>query len=196
MPPTVQSVVGIFVGGASRRMGGRPKGLLPAPDTGEPIVARLARLARSLSLEVALVGEAGPYVGVVPDAPRLLDRPQGVGPLGGLGALLAFAGERPAVAVACDMPYVSTEVLEMLVAPGWRGSVVAPRRAPGAPPEPFLTRYDPIRVRPALERALAAGVRSFRGLLAGLDVEDLPLRDEALRCLVDWDAPGDVPTET
>ena len=40
-----RGVVGaILVGGASRRMGGRPKGLLPGP-TGEPLVTMSSALA-------------------------------------------------------------------------------------------------------------------------------------------------------
>jgi hypothetical protein len=37
------TLAGIFVGGAARRMDGAPKGLLPAPDTGEALVVRAAR---------------------------------------------------------------------------------------------------------------------------------------------------------
>jgi len=99
-------VLGVFVGGASRRMNGRPKGLLPSPETGEPLVVRLARIGLELGLEVVLVGRA-------PSAPRWCardrarGRPEGVGPLGGLAALLEHAGTSPAVAIACDQPFVT-----------------------------------------------------------------------------------------
>ena len=39
-PSKADVLVGVFVGGASRRMGGRPKGLLEAPGGDEPLLAR------------------------------------------------------------------------------------------------------------------------------------------------------------
>lgn len=186
-------VLGVFVGGASRRMGGRPKGLLPAPDTGEPLVARLLRLGVETGLEPVLVGDAAPYVALAPGIRRLADAPAGIGPLGGLAALLAYAGARPALALACDMPYVTAPLLARLAAPGWRGAVVAPRREPGAPLEPLCARYDPPRVREPLRDAIARGVRSFQALLREVTVEELPLALEERDALRDWDAPGDLP---
>jgi choline dehydrogenase len=44
----MSAVLGVFVGGRSTRMGGHPKGLLAAPDTGEALVVRAVRLAREI----------------------------------------------------------------------------------------------------------------------------------------------------
>src|SRR5947207_2157679 len=103
--PGSGSVLGIFVGGRSLRFGGRPKGLLPVPGPGGPIVRHLADLGASLGMSCVLVGD-GPavedYRAVLPSSVgQLSDEPAGVGPLGGLAALLAHAGARPAVALAC-----------------------------------------------------------------------------------------------
>lgn len=189
---------GVFIGGQSRRMGGRPKGLLPAPDTGEPLVLRLVRMARELGLEVRLVGESPAFteparalsglsqLTVVPD------QPPGIGPLGGLHALLAEAVPRDVVVLACDLPYVSAALLARLVPtlqPGIDARV--PRRGAGEGWEPLCARYGASAL-PVLRQALTDGVRSFHGLLLRLRVEALELDAAEQRGLVDWDSPEDV----
>ncbi|MFW6051958.1 MAG: NTP transferase domain-containing protein, partial [Myxococcota bacterium] len=100
--------------------------------------------------------------------------------------------DRPAVAVACDMPHVTVEVLRRLVAAPGEAAVVAPRRGPDAPWEPLLARYDSPRVRPVLAQALARGERSFQALLGRLPVQALPPDPALERALEDWDAPDDL----
>src|SRR6185312_7293721 len=80
---------GIFVGGKSSRMGGKPKGLLHAPGSQTPLVVRLASIARSIGLEPVFVGKTDDaYRSLLPDL-RILDDAIGVeGPLAGLAALL------------------------------------------------------------------------------------------------------------
>ncbi len=185
-------VLGVFVGGASRRMGGRPKGLLPGPS-GEPLVEGLVRAGREAGLEAVLVGDAAAYASVVPEVPRLADRPPGVGPLGGLAALLHHAGDADAIAVACDMPHVSAAVLTRLAAHPSAAAVIAPERDGRF--EPLLARYRAGRVGPDVDRAIAEGVRSFQELFGRLDVERLALDVDLERALVDWDTPDDVTSE-
>ncbi len=118
---------GIFVGGASSRMNGVPKGLLRAPD-GETIVAHVARAMREAGLEPVLVGKRAEYAAI--DVPAIADAAD-AGPLGGLVALLDAARGENVVAVACDMPFVSAALVRKLAeAPD--APVVAPRRAMGA----------------------------------------------------------------
>jgi molybdopterin-guanine dinucleotide biosynthesis protein A len=173
-------------------MGGRPKGLLPAPDTGEPLVVRTARLARALSMEVVLVGRADAYQALLPDVPVLRDLPEGVGPLGGLNALLQFARTRSAfvLVVACDLPFIDASLLTRLRDDDSGASVLAPRAAIDAPWEALLARYHVEQCLPVLEQALSEGVRSFQALFARLDVQPFVLKD--LDQLRDWDSPEDV----
>ncbi len=185
-------LLGIFVGGASRRMGGRPKGRLRAPNGGLPIVVELVAAGRAAGLAPVLVGDARPYEDLVPDVRRIADDPVGVGPLGGLSALFALAGERQVVVVACDMPHVEAADLRMLVDHPSGAAVVAPRRGEAGPFEPLFARYDPARVREPLRRALASGVRSFQRLLGDLWVEALPVDAHLTRVLTDWDTPADL----
>src|SRR5262245_60230419 len=90
----MQQLVGIFVGGKSRRMGGVAKGLLAAPDTGEPIVVRLARITREAlpNSAVVLAGASDAYI--VTAIPSLPDAPELTGPIAGLVALLEEAQRR------------------------------------------------------------------------------------------------------
>ncbi|HJL17904.1 MAG TPA: molybdenum cofactor guanylyltransferase [Sandaracinaceae bacterium LLY-WYZ-13_1] len=175
-------VAGVFVGGASRRMGGRPKGLLPAED-GTPLVERWRRLlAGELGLEVALVGRHPAYAHV--DLPQLTDEPPGIGPLGGLAALLRHAGERRALAVACDMPFVDARDVETLLC---AGPSAAPRR--DGRWEPLCAVYDPASARPLVDARIAAGRHSLQGLLDALAPAEVELPS---RHLDDWDRPEDL----
>jgi molybdopterin-guanine dinucleotide biosynthesis protein A len=185
-------MLGIFVGGASRRMGGQPKGLLRARDTQEPLVVRLARLGREAGLSPVWVGNAESYRALVPGLPELVDRPAGIGPLGGLSALLSAADTAPVIAVACDMPHVSSALLQRLSSEQPGVSVLAPRSASGIW-EPLCARYDPTRVLPICDEAIRQGERSFQRLFARLSATDLPLSAEEWAELTDWDRPEDLP---
>jgi molybdopterin-guanine dinucleotide biosynthesis protein A len=184
-------IVGLFVGGRATRMGGQAKGLLTAPDTGEPLLVRSARIIHQVGHTPLLVGAPEPYRAALPDLKWVLDEPAGVGPLGGLNALLRAAGTEPAIALGCDMPFVSAGLLERLGAYPTTASVLAPRGETGKW-EPLCARYDPARVRPAVERMLRAGGRSFQRVLASVVVEVLELREGERAALVDWDTPEDV----
>jgi molybdopterin-guanine dinucleotide biosynthesis protein A len=177
-------VAGIFVGGSSRRMGGRAKGLLVGPS-GETIVGRWRRVFEGLGIPVVLVGERPEYATV--GVPVLPDRGAGAGPVAGLVALLAHA-ERHAIAVACDMPYVSAALVARLVsAPD--AVAVAPRREGRW--EPFFARYDAPR---ALAIAEGHASRSLQAVLDALGAVELALTDDEACELRDWDAPPDLAT--
>lgn len=175
---------GIFVGGASSRMGGRAKGLLPGPG-GVTLLERWHRLFEALEIESMLVGRRPEYAAI--PLPQLEDAPAGVGPLGGLAALLAAAGERRAVVVACDMPYASQEDVEaLLAAPA--APIVAPRR--DGRWEPLFAVYDAPTVLPFVRRQLDEGRHSLQALLTEAGARELAMDPAHLD---DWDAPGDLP---
>ena len=187
--------LGIFVGGRSLRMGGRAKGLLIAPDTGETLIERTARLGRNLGLQPMLVGRADDYRDLLPDVPRLVDAPAGIGPLGGLNALLQHAaqhGDGLVITVACDMPNLDAAVLTRLRDWPRKGAVVAARRAPDAPFEAFLARYRLPGAAPRVADAIRRGVRSFQGLFADMEAETFLLAGDLARAAEDWDRPEDM----
>jgi molybdopterin-guanine dinucleotide biosynthesis protein A len=178
---------GIFVGGAASRMGGRPKGLLPSPE-GAPIVDRLAAILASLGLGVVLVGDAGPYERL--GLERIADEPVGIGPLGGLVALLRRAGSSRALALACDMPFVSREIVERLCVTPAAAPILAPVRRGRW--EPLCARYDAARVLPLAISQADAGVHSLQRLLVRAGAAPMPLSEREESELDDWDSPEDL----
>lgn len=206
-------VMGICVGGRGRRMGGVQKALLCAPDTGESLVARLLRLGREAGHEVVLLGaaELGDAVSGVAQLPDAAD----IGPLAALQSLLTYAGGRDALCLACDMPFVTSELLARLagessralpagVAPhapdGERSAggqreladVLAPRDHASGKWESLFARYRSVTVAPLLEHALLEGERSFQGLFTRLTVAELLLDPRERAQLRDWDTPEDM----
>jgi len=141
-----------------------------------------------LGVPVVLVGEAGAYEDL--GLPVLADEPPGIGPLGGLVALLRHAGTGAALAFACDMPFVSRALVERLLAAPTDAPIVAPRR--DARWEPLCARYDAARVLPlALARA-ASLHHSLQPLLEEAGAAPLPLLPHETDELRDWDSPADV----
>lgn len=193
MPP--RSVLAIFVGGKSTRMG-TDKGLLVMPRGAETILEALVQRGREAGLDPVLVGEARPYAHLVPDVSRIDDDPPGAGPLAGLHAALRHtmrANATSMIAVACDMPYVSVDALVAVRDHPSERAVLAPRRTVDAPWEPMLARYDAARLIDLVDAAISRGQRSFQALFAELEVEPMPLSPTIERALRDWDTPGDLP---
>jgi molybdopterin-guanine dinucleotide biosynthesis protein A len=181
----MNAVAGIFVGGRGTRMGGAAKGLLEGP-TGERIAYRLRDVLAAAGLEVVLVGRDDRYASL--GLPTVEDDPPGIGPLGGLIGLLVHAGSRPALALACDMPFIEAPlVAQLLAAPP--APAVAPRQATRW--EPLFARYAPESVLPAARERASRGERSLQGLLDTVRAQELPLTEDDWRQLRDWDTPSD-----
>ena len=184
-------VLGVLVGGASSRMGGRPKGLLLAPrEEGAPrrsVIERTIALGRVVAGEVVLLGRAEAYASL--GVPALADA-AGEGPLAGIAALLAHAGDRGAIVIACDMPYVQSACIARLASWGEGAAAVAPRD--GAIWSPLFARFDAPRAAPEARALLARGGAGPSALLDALAARELPMTDDERRSLRDWDAPEDM----
>jgi molybdopterin-guanine dinucleotide biosynthesis protein A len=157
----------IIAGGPARRLGGVAK---PFLQVGGRTIAecQLALLrAAGLARLFAVANDPAPWgplgVDVVPD------RVAGRGPLGGIQAALAAAGDCDAVVcVAGDLPFVAPALLAALRdrAPG--AAAVAPRAAGGI--EPLCARYDRALL-PVIDARVAAGELAVHSLLEGLAVD-------------------------
>jgi molybdopterin-guanine dinucleotide biosynthesis protein A len=161
------SLVAVLAGGRGRRMGA-PKAL--AELGGAPLIERPLAAAAAAGLEAVVVAKPGtelPALGV----PVWLEPAEPVHPLLGIVTALERAGE-PVVAVACDMPFVTSDLLARLAA-GPEAAVSIDGRL-----EPFPARYEPAAL-PHLRAALARG-DSLRATLAALHPAATELADARL----------------
>jgi molybdopterin-guanine dinucleotide biosynthesis protein A len=186
--------IGLFVGGRGTRMGGVAKGLLRT-SSGASLVEHLMAECRTAlpSAQLVLVGEAMAYAALA--LPTLDDAPPGIGPLGGLRALLLDArraGSEAVLALACDMPFVSAALLSRLVTEEPNALALAPRT--DTLWQPLCARYS-VAALSAVDAALAAGERSLQRVLGRLGSQAVSLQLSALEQsqLTDWDEPGDLP---
>lgn len=186
--------IGLFVGGAGKRMGGVAKGLLRVPEGSETLIARLLRVCRAVapSAKLYLVGEASAYAEL--GLPSVADEPAGIGPLGGLRGLLLRAqseGSRAALALACDLPFLDESVLSALCAP-----LTHAARVPFADAffQPLAGAYEPIATLQAIDRSRALGKHALLYVLQilGERVERFELAGAHARTLKDWDTPEDM----
>jgi molybdopterin-guanine dinucleotide biosynthesis protein A len=187
-------LVGLMIGGKASRFGGVAKGMLPAPDTEEPLAQRLARICREAlsDADIVLVGRHPAYEPL--GLPTLEDAPAGIGPLGGLAALFVEAENRKcdAIAIAADLPYVTTQLVDKLRCHAKDAAAVAPR--PAGLWQPLFARYAPRECLPVLRAALDARSLAARAVLEGLGAQaiELPLAPSEVALLDDWDAPEDM----
>ncbi|HVR18617.1 MAG TPA: NTP transferase domain-containing protein [Polyangiaceae bacterium] len=184
--------IGLFVGGRGTRFGGVAKGNLKLPD-GVRLIERLLRVCDSVlpDAPVVLVGQHAEYHRLA--LAELRDTPAGIGPLGGLRALLDFAAERrlaAALALACDLPYVTPELLRRIAEEAPDALALAPREHGLF--YPLTARYS-VRALPAVDDAILAREHSLQKLFARLGdrAGSLSLDDAELRSLRDWDSPED-----
>src|SRR5262245_43672772 len=120
--------VGLFVGGRGSRFGGIAKGNLRHPS-GIRLIERLVGVCRAAlpGTPIALVGERVEYADLGLTA--LGDEPPGIGPLGGLRALVSYAeknGHDGAIALACDMPFVTADFVSRLAREDRTATALAP----------------------------------------------------------------------
>jgi molybdopterin-guanine dinucleotide biosynthesis protein A len=150
----------LLTGGASRRMG-TDKAMIEVD--GRRLVERAADALRAVADPVIEVGPGWSGLRAV------REDPPGGGPLAavaaGAAALRAAGYGGPVLVLAVDMPRVGADLLRLLA--GRPGPPTAVPRADGHP-QPLCARYGPDALV-AVDRLLAAGGRSLRGLLEALD---------------------------
>ena len=158
----------ILAGGQSSRMGSE-KGLLPF--AGKPLVMRMARLIEFAGDAPVIIGPPAKFGGmgfrVVADDKRGVGI--GGGPLVGICTALRVATRGWNLIVACDLPFLTREWLEFLIARALNSpaDVVIPLNERGY--EPLCAMYRQ-RCHPAIDAALARGVRKVTDGLAGLTI--------------------------
>lgn len=162
----------VLVGGASSRMG-RDKARLPLQ--GRSFVERIAEAVGMVAPRVNLVGAkdvTSLMYGNVPDVYA------GWGALGGLHAALAACQAEWAAVVACDLPFVTGELLARLVSLREEAEAVVPLQPDGRL-QPLCALY---RTHPCAERArelIEEGERRPRALLQAVRARMVQWREMA-----------------
>lgn len=150
---------------------GRAKGLLAFG--GEPLVVHVARLLESVSeprITPLIIGPPEVYanlgIRVIPDDGENL------GPLGGISTALRIATCEWNLIVGCDLPFLTRDWLEFLIAraAGSSADVVMPLNERGS--EPLCAMYRR-SARRAIAQALERGVRKITDGLATLTVASI-----------------------
>jgi molybdopterin-guanine dinucleotide biosynthesis protein A len=172
-PPTVARSALIFAGGRATRLGGINKALLEVG--GSRIIDRILRALGPLVDETVLLTNDASLAGLA--AVRLVYDPQPhAGVLPALAAGLAEASGELCLAVACDMPFVSSRVFEHLlqVQRETGADVVIPRSAGYLEPMHAVYRRRPVHA--AIQRALERGEQRMIGYFRDVNVREV---DEA-----------------
>jgi molybdenum cofactor guanylyltransferase len=156
-------IVAILAGGRGSRLGGS-KALIEL--AGSPLIDRPLAAARAAGFDAVVVAKRGTALPPGLDASVWLEPDTPFHPLCGLVAALDAHGG-PILAVACDQPWVTGELLTALAAAGPAVAHVHGRD------EPFPGHYVPAQL-PVLRTALAEEA-SLRATLARLDPARLDL---------------------
>ncbi|MGD0956196.1 MAG: molybdenum cofactor guanylyltransferase [Candidatus Acidiferrales bacterium] len=165
---SVQRIAGfILAGGESSRMG-RDKALLELG--GVPLILRTARLVESVAGAPAVIGNPEAYRSL--NLPVIGDDRPGAGPLGGIATALRASDAPWSLVVACDLPYLTRDWLDYLIARALASpaDAVLPMNALGA--EPLCAIYHK-RCEPAIRRALERGTRKVTDGLKDVRVETI-----------------------
>jgi len=141
----------IQAGGRSTRMGGRPKALLDLG--GRPIIERVAAVVREVADDVLIVTNT-PDLYVSLGLAMVPDVFPDHGSLGGIYSGLRAARGDVAFTVACDMPFLMTEVARLVTERAAEADVVVPRV--GAQWETLHACYAKTCLAP-IERQLRTG---------------------------------------
>jgi molybdopterin-guanine dinucleotide biosynthesis protein A len=172
--PRQRPVLGVILaGGANRRYGGRPKALEPVG--GVRIADRVIEAMSPAVGRVVLVTNDPEAFGPLGLEMRP-DLQAGLGALGGIYTAVCWAEEegcRGALVAACDMPFLSTALLQRLVERARSDEVVAPESDSRRGLEPLCAFYG-AGCRAAIEAALDRGDRHVVSFFREVRLRKLP----------------------
>ena len=151
MHAVAKPIVAVLAGGAGRRLGA-PKASVQLG--GRALVSYPLAAARGARLEAAVVAKADTPLPAL-DVPVWIEPSEPRHPLRGLVTALERAAGRPVLALSCDMPFVTPELL------AWLGRLAGPAAIPrvGGRLQPLLARYEPGAIE-----SLAAALEHERSL--------------------------------
>ena len=168
--------VAILAGGQSRRMG-RDKALLDVG--GRALIEHVIERARPVASEMMLIASDRPAYArfglrVVPDR-----YPQS-GALGGIYTAIAEAEYHHCLVLACDMPFVNTDLLRYMASVPRDYDVLVPSLAPERSTQGERETLETLHAiygktcLPAIERQLQEGILKVIGFFSQVRVERIP----------------------
>ncbi len=185
--------IGILTGGRSSRMG-FDKALIPVG--GVTLLERTTALATSVSDKVVLLGRP------TYELPRLVaslrvieDIHPGIGPMGGLEALLSARPDDACMILACDMPHLSAELLGRLAEKAAQSpksdAVICATGDSAKERHPCCGVYRSSCLS-AIQAAVEKREYGLIRLLSSLRVATVDLRGDEARWVENWNEPDDV----
>ena len=178
----------VLAGGRSRRMGTN-KALLSLEPGGPPVVQSVVDTLGTVADEVLLsASDPAPYAFL--DLSTVPDMYPDTGPLGGIYSGLLAAQHQFSLVVACDMPFLSPELLRYMASLPREYDVLVPRPEE---PEPTHAIYSRACL-PWIEEQLRAGRYKITGWfdrarVRYLERDVLLQHDPELRSFFDTDTP-------
>jgi molybdopterin-guanine dinucleotide biosynthesis protein A len=182
----------VMVGGQSRRMGADKAAM---QFEGRSVLPRLVELLGGRLPEVWTIGRPVAVAGLPQCVRWHLDLRSGAGPLAGIATALRVAranGPRAVLAVACDMPALTGDVLDFLLEhrrPEKYATVL--RNGQTGFLEPLAAVYEP-RILEPIEQALDAGERSVVKLLESAGAHGVEVPAELAAALVNVNTPDEL----
>jgi len=191
----VDATLAILGGGKGKRLGGAPKGLITIQ--GRTILEAQLDLLPSFTEALFVATDPSPYATVLAAHPQVRVVPDlipGKGAPGGVHAALAAARSEWVVTLACDMPFVTQKVIQLLLSERAPDVDVVAFQAAGRL-HPLLAAYR-ASLHAAWGRALATDpplrllIGKFRARL--LPEDRLQRADPKLRSLEGINQPADL----
>jgi len=183
----LQMTVAILAGGESRRMG-TDKAALEVG--GMTLLEHTARAAYAAHPAVFVVGRPKPRDWRVDFVEFVTDAEPGLGPLGGLNTALQYV-HTPVLALACDLPLLTTEAVHWLRVQYAHSSAQGVIVSHGGRLEPLFSIYLPSCL-PLIQSRLAEGRRSLHGLIEAGDFGRADAPDWVAAQLVNVNTPEDL----
>jgi molybdopterin-guanine dinucleotide biosynthesis protein A len=167
----------VLAGGAARRYGGTPKGLLTIG--GRRILDRIVDAVHAVTGALPLlIADAPDAQSWRPDLQTLPDTRPGFGTLGGIYTAVTVTAPAPVLCVAWDMPFVPESLLHALIDCMAAGAydAVLPESAGPRGLEPLCAIYAPA-CAPAIARRLESGDLRAIAFHADVRVGIVPLAE-------------------
>ena len=169
----VNDITGIILAGGKSRRFGRDKAAYMV--NGLPMIEHVYRALSTITSHVFLSIRDFDTPTTLP-VPAVVDQYPGMGPLAGLHAGLAAAKTPWVLAVACDIPYVTPDVLWLLTDARSTDTAAVLARTPDGRNQPLCACYSAV-IRSVVEEQLSAGRLSMSellGLLSPVRIVEVP----------------------